>query len=70
MNDETNRTYRYYLKLRPPFIGTHPAGAVVVEGFDRMLEVAPGLHAWGYVDYEKPLTPDEIEHFGLAEVDG
>lgn len=61
--------HRYYLQSRPPFIGTHPVGAVVVECFERRLEVAPGVYAWGYADYEKPLTPEEVEAFELAEVD-
>lgn len=66
--NKTNQTYRYYLKNRPPSIGTHPFGAIVVEGFDKRLEVFPGLYAWGYVDYEKPLAAKEIEDFELAEV--
>lgn len=61
--------HRYYLRSRPPFIGTHPVDAIVVESFEKRLEVAPGLYAWGYVDYERPLTAEEIDAFDLAEVD-
>ena len=67
--NKTTKTYRYYLKNRPPSIGTHPVGAIVVEAFDRRLEVAPGLYAWGYVDYEKPLTTMEVVNFELGVVD-
>lgn len=67
--NKTNTTYRYYLKNRPPSIGTHPAGAVLVEAFDKRLEVATGLYAWGYADYEKPLTVAEVENFELGMVE-
>lgn len=58
--------YRYYLKNRPPAIGTHPKGAVNVESFDRRIEVEPGIYAWGYVDYTSPLSFDEVYNYELV----
>lgn len=57
--------FRYYLKNRPPAIGTHPKGAVNVVSFDKRTEVHPGIYAWGYVDYTAPLSYEEIINFEL-----
>ena len=58
--------HRYYLTQRPPSIGTHPKGAAEVVGFDFKQDCG-GFRAWGYVEYDEPLSDKEIANFELRE---
>jgi hypothetical protein len=62
---------RYYSTLRPVAPGTFPNPVdnpvVNIENFDARSHVGIiGREAWGYVEYEKPLTDEQIEAFDLV----
>jgi hypothetical protein len=62
---------RYYSTLRPVAPGTFPNPVdnpvVNIENFDTRSHVGKiGRDAWGYVEYEKPLTDEQIEAFDLV----
>lgn len=63
---------RYYSILRPVGIGTFPkpAGNKVenIENFDDRQYVPEISHeAWGYIEYEKPLTEAEARQYDLVK---
>ena len=59
--------YRYYCKMRAPTLGTIPTFGLVeimpfekrkyIESIDRM--------AWGWVAYDHPLSPSEVDKYEL-----
>jgi hypothetical protein len=63
----------YYFLLRPPFIGTHPAGEVSREVWQPVQNI-PGTerHAHGWVKYPAPLDFDQVWKYDLypANEDG
>lgn len=64
--------YRYYLTQRPPSIGTFPShkdNTPFVHGFSVGRKYVEEIkhEAWGYVEYEKPLTAKQIEEYELVE---
>lgn len=75
MPHEDKKTYRYYLRNRPPSIGTHPAGAVntVATEYQRMSDEFQSeksdFWAHGYVEYGHPLTLPEIYGYQLFPTD-
>lgn len=58
--------YRYYLTQRPPSIGTHPNGTSNLVAFDNKQEFE-GVNCYGYVEYTKPLTKNQIDDYELVE---
>lgn len=64
--------YRYYSTQRPIAPGTYPNGEnkpVSIENFDSRQEVENGqLQAWGYLEYEKPLSQKELKDYELKAV--
>ena len=64
--------YRYYSTQRPIALGTYPNGEnkpVVIENFDDRQTVENGqLQAWGYLEYEKPLSQKEMNDYELKAV--
>lgn len=58
---EEPKTYRYMTTQRPPGPGAVPRGAVNVESFDDKTD-----GAWGYVEYSKPLTQEQIDDYELT----
>lgn len=60
--------FRYYLTQRPPMPGTFPRFAANVVSFDDRKEV-PNLtsRAWGYAEYEAPLTHKQVRDYELRE---
>lgn len=64
--------FRYYLTQRPPAPGAFPkpedAKVLGLECFAEKRSV-PMLHsqAWGYVDYDAPLTEKQISQYELRE---
>lgn len=58
--------YRYYSTQRPVNIHTYPSGMNVlnIKNYDNRLSVE-GLKAWGYIEFDAPLTDDEKLDYGL-----
>ncbi|NCC67574.1 MAG: hypothetical protein EOM14_05180 [Clostridia bacterium] len=58
---------RYYLTQRPPAPGTFPGRPVNLKSFDSREYVEEiGRPAWGWVEYEWPLTIKETEDYELT----
>ncbi len=62
---------RYYSTQRPPAPGAYPRPAenkvLEVKGFcSRVYTRAIDRPAWGYVEYEKPLSPSDISSYELV----
>ncbi len=62
--------YRYYSTQRPVDIGTYPKPPgnrpVHIENFDsRILSDNGKLLAWGYLEYERPLTEEQYRNYEL-----
>jgi len=53
-------TYRYYMTQRPPSPGAQPRGSINVVSYDNKKD-----GAWGYVEYEKPLTDKQVKDYEL-----
>jgi hypothetical protein len=65
--------FRYYSTLRPIAPGTFPKSidnpVANIKNFDsRSYVEGIGREAWGYVEYEKPLTDSQIEAFELVAI--
>ena len=62
-----NKMYRYYCLFRPPVPGAIPRGVSRIVAFDDIKPVEEiGRVAWGYVEYHKPLTAQEVVQYELA----
>jgi len=62
-----NKPYRYYCLYRPPMPGTIPRGVSNIVAFDERRNVPEiGREAWGYAEYDKPLTAQEVVAYELA----
>lgn len=60
--------YRYYLLQRPPSLGCQPGGAVNIHTYDEITYiVAIRYGAYGYAEYERELTEQEINEYELIE---
>ena len=61
-------TYRYYLTQRPPMPGAVPEGNKVIgaEDFVTKREVPMIGEAYGYVEYDHPLTNKQIRDYELT----
>ena len=59
---------RYYSIMRPVSIGTYPRkGAVEIVNFDYRQHVDEiGRKAWGYIDYDRELSPEEAADYELV----
>lgn len=63
--------HRYYLTQRPASLGTHPKGTTDLVNFDDKQQVDDiGREAWGYVEYDKPLTDAQISDYELTKGKG
>ena len=59
--------YRYYMLFRPPMPGAIPKGACEVVDFpDKRYCPEVDRTAWGYVEYEQPLSPQEVVRYEMA----
>jgi hypothetical protein len=61
---------RYYSLLRPVSIGTYPKPGdnkvLEIKNFDNRTYCEDiGREAWGYIDYEKVLTPKDANIYDL-----
>lgn len=60
--------YRYYCRTRPPMIGGLPTGGNIVDvrAFDERQYVSEiDCMVWGWVDYDRPLSPKEVADYEL-----
>lgn len=61
------KNYRYYCLFRPPVPGAIPRGTVGIFAFDARRYVDEiGREAWGFAEYEWPLSPQDVVNFELA----
>lgn len=64
--------YRYYSTQRPIMPGSYPNGEnkpVHIENFDERKSVESGqVQAWGYLEYERPLSAKERDAYELKAV--
>ena len=61
-------SYRYVLTKRPPNLGCQPRGCIKVKSFIEKQEYK-GIEGWGYVDYSKELTEQQINDYELKRVE-
>lgn len=60
------KVYRYYCRFRPPMPGGIPReGLVGLADYD-WPQSFNGISAWGYVEYNRPLTDKEIYDYELV----
>lgn len=64
---------RYYSTQRPVSLGTYPRPqgnkVLNIENFDEKTFCEPiGREAWGYIEYELPVSPVLLKDFELVEV--
>lgn len=60
--------YRYYLTQRPPSLGCQPNGAVNIVTYNEITYiVAIRYGAYGYAEYDRKLTDQEISEYELIE---
>ena len=58
---------RYYLTQRPPAPGSFPGKPVNMKAFDNRKHVEEiGRPAWGWVEYEEPLTEKQAADYELT----
>ena len=64
----SKKTYRYYSIFRPVSIGTAPKeGQISFHNFDQREYVESiGREAWGYVEYDAPLTKKQPFQYDLV----
>lgn len=65
--------YKYYSTQRPVASGTYPKPknnpAMFIHNFNERKYIAEiGRMAWGYVEYDKPLTNEDIDGYELTPV--
>lgn len=64
--DKDSGMYRYYSTQRPVTLGTFPGKPTHIHNFDTRENVCGGqMQAWGYVEYEKPLTEKQMKDYEL-----
>lgn len=65
------KRYRYWCIEGSPVPGNVPPGAIRMEAADEDGEMTDEeghiIEAWGFVEYERPLTEQEMDRFGLEE---
>ncbi len=64
---EIKKLYRYYYSHRPSGIGTQPEGYINYESWLPAATTPHGRTAFGWVEYDRPLTPEDISRYELFE---
>lgn len=69
VDEPTVRVHRYYTPGPPDAPGAAPRGAVDWQDY-RGPRGVTGLHrpAWGWVEYNRPLSPEQVKAYGLLVV--
>lgn len=63
--------YRYYLTYRPVDMGTCPRDFVNMRNYDDRTDIPElGIQAWGYAEYGRELTDDEVNGYQLTDARG
>ena len=60
--------YRYYCIMRPPLIGGVPFGRTLIDACafeERRYIPEIDRMAWGWVEYDEELTPEEVSDYEL-----
>lgn len=57
--------YRYGCLMRPPGPGAVPRDGFVKCGFEHDVDPDIGHHYWGWCDYERRLTDEEVSSYEL-----
>lgn len=65
--EAAKKLYRYYYSHRPPGIGTQPGGFINHEPWLPARTAPHGRTAFGWVEYDRPLSPEEISGYELFE---
>lgn len=63
------KRYRYYVTQRPPEPGAVPEDDKVIDSecYDQRILINRAGEAWGWVEYDHPLTPRQISDYELTE---
>ena len=57
----------YYCLYHPPVPGAIPRGVSRIVAYDERKYIEEiGREAWGYLEYAKPLTPQQVIEYELA----
>jgi hypothetical protein len=66
--------YKYYSTQRPVSVGTYPTATgrpAEIFNFDTRTAVEGGAFlAWGWLEYERPLTKNQIDDYELLAASG
>ena len=61
------KVYRYYCRFRPPMPGAIPRQGLVRVGDHYDVMCLGSTEYWGYAEYDRPLTAQEINDYELSE---
>lgn len=60
------KVYRYYCQYRPPMPGAIPRDGLVHIGEYDYKQSFNGIGAWGFAEYDRELSEEEINDYELA----
>lgn len=60
------KVYRYYCRYRPPMPGAIPRKGLTNMADFNWPQSVDGVGAWGWVEYDHPLTDEEVRDYELA----
>ena len=60
---------RYYFLMRPPMPGAMPREGLTEVGFDEG-QAPSGHFSWGWAEYNRELTAEEVSHYDLEKGEG
>lgn len=60
--------YRYHLLMRPPYPGSIPIDGLV-NVHDEESTAPSGHHTWGWAEYRRKLSDQEVKNWELEEDD-
>ena len=61
------KVYRYYCRFRPPMPGSIPRQGLIRAYEYDYPQSFNGVSAWGFAEYDRPLTAQEIKDYELAD---
>lgn len=61
------RKYRYALLMRPPQLGALPIDGLLITSCEPV-DTPSGHHSWGWAEYNRMLSPEEIVHYELEYI--
>lgn len=60
------KKYRYGCRMRPPGPGAVPRDGLIRCVYDYAMWLPDEY--WGGVEYNRPLTPEEVDHYDLEDI--